>query len=248
MKEKIRKVIIPAGVWLAVWTLAAAAVGRELILPSPAAVVRALCTLMGTEAFWRGVGMSLVRVGLGALLGAGAGTALGAACYASGTADALLSPVLRGIRTVPVVSFILLLYFWFPTGWVPTAVSALMALPVVWRAARQGWEAAQPQLLELADHYGLGFRRSLVLVRLPAALPALSAGWETALGLAWKAGVAAEVLCQPRWAAGSGLQGAKAALDSPALFAWTGAIVAASLLTEGLLKKGLSRWKGGGAA
>ncbi len=247
MKEKIQKVIIPAAFWVLVWWLCAALVGRELILPSPAAAVGALWELAETGEFWRCLGMSLVRVGLGFLLGAGLGTALGAACYASKGFDLLVSPALRAVRTVPVVAFILLLYFWFPTGWTPTAVSALMALPVVWRAARQGWEAADASLLELARHYELGPWRTLRLVRLPAALPALSAGWETALGLAWKAGVAAEVLCQPRWAAGSALQGAKAALDSPGLFAWTGAIVGVSLLTEWLLKRLLRRGKGGSA-
>ena len=82
----------------------------------------------------------------------------------------------------------------------------------------------------------------------PAALPALIAGRETSLGLAWKSGVAAEVLCQPKWAVGTGLQVSKAYLDAPALFAWTAAIVLLSLLTERLLRLLLRLWKGGGAA
>jgi NitT/TauT family transport system permease protein len=57
--------------------------------------------------------------------------------------------------------------------------------------------------------------------------------------------VAAEVLCSPKWAAGTMLQTSKAYLDSPGLFAWTIVIVAVSLGMEGLLKGALRSWRGG---
>lgn len=241
MKKKILNVIIPAGFWLAVWAVLAAAVGRELILPSPVSVARSFLGLVLAGDFWREAGMSLVRVWAGFFLGAVLGLALGVVTAASARCGLFLSPVLRAVRAAPVVAFILLLYFWFPTGWVPVAVSALMALPVAWRSAVEGWERSDPQLLELAGHYGLGRWRTLRLVRLPAALPALRAGWETALGLAWKAGCAAEVLCQPKWGLGSALQRSKSTLDVPALFAWTAVIVALSGLSGQLLRLALRR-------
>lgn len=236
MKKKLLNVIVSVGFWLAVWAILAAAVGRELILPSPVAVARSLLTLASTGTFWREVGMSLARVWVGFLLGTVLGTALGVVTAASTECGLLLSPALHAVRAVPVVSFILLLYFWFPTGWVPVAVSALMVLPVAWRSAVEGWERADSQLLELAGHYELGTWKTLKLVRLPAALPSLCAGWETALGLAWKAGAAAEVLCQPQWGLGSALQRSKSTLDIPALFAWTAVIVALSGLSGQLLR------------
>lgn len=245
--NKLWRILAPAAFWLGVWALCAAGVGKELLLPSPAAAFHALCRLAVTGDFWRSVLMSLARVGLGFLLGAALGTFLGIATAAWGWCDLLLSPALRAIRTVPVVAFILLLYFWLPTGRVPVAVSALMALPVAWRAAGQGVAAADPQLLALAGAYGLTPWRRVTHIYLPAALPALAAGWETALGLAWKSGVAAEVLCQPKWAVGTGLQISKAYLDTPDLFAWTAVIVLLSLLTEWVLGLLLRRWKGGGA-
>ncbi len=244
-KNKWIRRLLPAVFWLGVWAFCAAGVGKELLLPSPAAVFDALCSLVVTEEFWRSVLLSFGRMSLGFLLGAGLGTLLGVATAASRWCDLLLSPALRAVRTVPVVSFILLLFFWLPTGRVPVAVSALMALPVAWRTARQGVAAADGRLLELAGAYRLGLWKRIFLIYLPAALPSLAAGWETALGLAWKAGVAAEVLCQPKWALGTGLQVSKAYLDAPGLFAWTGVTVALSLVTEGLLRLTFRRWRGG---
>lgn len=245
MRERAVKILLPAAFWLALWVFGAALVGKGLILPSPWAVLRRLLELLPTAGFWRGVGASLGRVLAGFLLGAALGTLLGAATAAWGWCDLLVSPALRAVRTVPVVSFILLLFFWLPTAAVPVTVAALMALPVVWRSARQGIAQADPQLLELAGAYRMGAWRRLRYIYLPAALPALSTGWETALGLAWKSGVAAEVLCQPKWGAGTGLQTAKAYLDSPGLFAWTAVIVAASVMTEWILRYALRRWRGG---
>lgn len=244
--ERAKKILLPLVFWLGVWWLCALAVGKELILPTPLAVLERLLELLPTADFWQSVGASVGRILAGFLLGSLLGVALGVVTAASKWGDALLSPALRAVRTVPVVSFILLLFFSLPTHRVPTVVSALMALPVVWRAARQGIGAADPQLLELAGHYRMGLWRKVRLVYLPAALPALAAGWETALGLAWKSGVAAEVLCQPKWGAGSQLQAAKAYLDAPGLFAWTAVIVLLSLGMEWLLRLCLRVWRGGG--
>lgn len=246
--ERLKKILLPLAFWLGVWWLCALLVGKELILPTPTAVLGRLLELLPTPGFWQSVGASLGRILAGFLLGSLLGVALGAVTAASQWGDVLLSPALRAVRTVPVVSFILLLFFSLPTHQVPTVVSALMALPVVWRSARQGIAAADPRLLELAGQYRMNFRRKLRLVYLPAALPALASGWETALGLAWKSGVAAEVLCQPKWGAGSQLQAAKAYLDAPGLFAWTAVIILLSLGTEWLLRLCLRLWRGGGKA
>lgn len=243
--KKVLKKVLPLLFWLAVWALTAAAVGRELLLPAPGKVALTLWQLVRTADFWRSVLASLLRIMGGFLLGSLLGMALGALTAAFRWCDALLSPALRTVRTVPVVSFILLLFFWLPTTWVPTAVSALMALPVVWRSTRQGIDDADPRLLELAGQYRLGLWSRVRLIYLPQAMPALFAGWETALGLGWKSGVAAEVLCQPKWAMGTGLQSAKAYLDSAGLFAWTMAIICLSLTLEGLLKWAFRCWKGG---
>lgn len=248
MAGRLKKIILPLLFWLGVWWLCALAVGKELILPTPLAVLERLFELLPTPDFWHSVGASLGRILAGFLLGSLLGVALGVFTAASGWGDILLSPALRAVRTVPVVSFILLLFFSLPTHRVPVVVSALMALPVVWRSARQGIAAADPRLLELVGQYRLSLWRKIRLVYLPAALPALAAGWETALGLAWKSGVAAEVLCQPKWGTGSQLQMAKAYLDASGLFAWTAVIILLSLGTEWLLRLCLRLWRGGGKA
>lgn len=245
MGKRLLHVALPAAFWIGLWALAAAVVDRELLLPTPWAVWNTLGQLVVTGDFWRSVLYSLGRIMAGFLAGSLLGVLLGVTTAAWPWWDRLFSPALRAVRTVPVVSFILLLFFWLPKGQVPGTVAALMALPVVWRSTRQGIGQADPLLLELSRHYGLGRWQTVKLIYLPAALPALCAGWETALGLSWKSGIAAEVLCQPKWAAGTMLQISKAYLDAPGLFAWTAVIVLLSLTLEWLLKALLTPWRGG---
>ena len=57
------------------------------------------------------------------------------------------------------------------------------------------------------------------------------------MGMAWKAGVAAEVLANTVLSIGGNLYSAKVYLETPDLFAWTAAVVLLSLVLE----KGLAR-------
>ena len=65
------------------------------------------------------------------------------------------------------------------------------------------------------------------------------------MGLAWKSGVAAEVLCIPPLAIGTQIYGAKLYLEIPDLFAWTAVVVALSLALERGLRLALGQ-RGGG--
>ena len=239
--KKALQAAAPPALWLGVWQLAALAAGRELLLPGPLAVGERLLVLAGTADFWLSVGSTLGRVFLGLLWGALAGAALAFATHFSPWADRLISPAVRVVRATPVVSFILLVYLWVARSAIPWVIAGLMVLPVVWSALGAGLDSLDKQLLEFARAYRFTRFKTLRLVCLPALRPQFSAGLLTAFGLAWKSGVAAEVLCPPAYAIGSRIQQAKLGLETADLFAWTLAIVALSLALEKLLRQGLKR-------
>ena len=241
----ILKAAIPPVFWLGVWQLAAILVGKELLLPGPAAVGGRLLALAGTADFWLSVGASLGRVLLGLAWGAAAGTALAFLTHFSPWASRIVSPAVRVVRATPVVSFILLVYLWVARAAIPWVIAGLMVLPVVWGSLTAGLGSMDGKLLEMGRAYRFSRWNMLRLIYLPALRPHFSAGLLTAFGLAWKSGVAAEVLCPPPYAIGSRLQQAKLGLETADLLAWTLAIVALSLLLEGLLRWLLERGKAG---
>ena len=241
--KKWIKIVLPPVFWLGVWQLAAWWVGRELLLPGPVRVGQALLALAGTADFWLSVGATLIRVFWGLLWGALAGIALAFLTHFSVWADRIVSPAVRVVRATPVVSFILLVYLWVNRAAIPWVIAGLMVLPVVWGALSAGLGSLDGKLLEMGRAYRFSRWKMLRLVYFPQLRPHLSSGLLTAFGLAWKSGVAAEVLCPPVWAIGSRIQQAKLGLETPELFAWTLTIVALSLGLERLLRLAL---KGGG--
>lgn len=242
------RLVLPAAFWLLVWQLAAMAVGTELLLPAPGAVGRALCALALTPIFWQSAGASLLRILLGLLAGTLLALLLALATCASPWADLLLAPAVRVVRAAPVASFILLVLLWVSRSAVPGVISALMVLPVLWESVSRAARQTDPLLLEMAAAYRFGTWKTLRLIYVPSVLPHFAAGLNTAMGLAWKAGVAAEVICHPRLAAGTQIYNAKLALETPDLFAWTAVVIAMSLLLERLMAGLLRRLPGRGAA
>ncbi|MEG1879203.1 MAG: ABC transporter permease subunit [Pseudoflavonifractor sp.] len=221
--------------------------GKDLLLPTPLAVMQTLLQLVVTPGFWQTAGVSLVRIFTGFLGGTLLGALFAALTCSFSWADLLLSPAIRVIRATPVASFILLVLLWVKTGLVPGVCAGLMVLPVVWGNVCKGISLVDPQLLELARAYRFGRWKTLALVYIPSVLPQFAGGCATGLGLAWKAGVAAEVLCLPQTAIGLQIFNAKRYLETPALFAWTAVVILLSFLLEnafGRLFRRLERGRG----
>ena len=227
--------LIALAFWLGLWQLAAWLVGKELLLPGPLAVAEPLARLCTQGDFWAAAGLSLLRIFCGFALGVLLGLLFAALSCLGEVPDAIFSPAMRLARTTPVASFIILLLLWTGRDMVPVLVPMLMVAPVVWESVKTGVQTTDGALLEMARAYRFGRWKTLRLVVLPSLRPAFTAACVTALGLAWKSGVAAEVLCLPRRALGASLYYAKIYLETPELFAWTAVVIALSWLVERLV-------------
>ena len=247
--KKILQYAAVAFFWVAVWWVASLLVGKEVLLPSPAATAKVFAALFTEASFWQSCGWSLVRILAGLLLGAAVGVLLAILTSASRTAHMLISPLLSIVRSTPVASFIVLALVWFGRGQVPSFAASLIVLPVVWSSVTTAIAGADRHLIEMMQVFSFSPPKRLRHFYIPAVTPAFAASFRTSLGLAWKAGVAAEVLCTPAFAIGKSLHDAKVYLETAELFAWTITVILLSLVLEnlfGFLCKRLER-RGGGA-
>ena len=95
-----------------------------------------------------------------------------------------------------------------------------------------GYKSQTKELKEMADLFHIqGFKRFYFVI-LPQMKSYLVAGIATASGMAWKAGVAAEVIGTPDGSIGQQLFLSKIYLDTDDLFAWTVALVLVSVFFE----------------
>lgn len=246
-KRSLRKAgqhVLVALFWVGAWALAAAGVGKPLLLPGPGDTLQALAQLARTAVFWESIGMTLLRVMTGFLSAVVLGAALGALCYAIPAAEALLSPLRGIIRATPVSSFIILVLLWIRQGRVPAFISFLMVLPIVWTGVQQALLATDPMLAEMTRAYRFSWWKRLRYLYVPSVRPHFAAACMTGLGFAWKSGIAAEVIALPASSVGKNLYDAKIYLERAELFAWTLAVILLSLGLEALLKWAMRRIRG----
>jgi len=225
-------ILISAVFWTALWALAAHLVGEELLLPSPLRTVTRLAELAVTADFWRAAGMSILRIGVGFLMGVMAGTLLAVPTAILRPADLLFAPLNTVIRATPVASFIILALVWIESGRVPSFIAFLMVTPIVWSSLKTAIQNVDPALIEMATCYRMSLGKRITLLYLPAVMPQYAASMMTALGLAWKAGIAAEVLCRPKIAIGTDLYESKIYLETADLFAYTATVILLSVVME----------------
>lgn len=249
-QKKLKKLlcgVLTLAFWIAVWQLAAIAVGREVILPAPFAVCRRFAALAVTVPFWRATLFSLLRIMGGYAAGVLVGTLLGTAMHFFAPVRVLFSPFLTVVKSTPVASFILIAYFIITDTVIPIFITLLMVLPMMAACVLSALSSTDPMLLEMAKVYHFSFGKKLRALYIPTVLPQFLSQALTALGFGWKAGVAAEVLCTPRDSIGKYLYEAKTYLETVDTFAYTLLIVLISLALEKLLRTLTRRVRGGAA-
>lgn len=228
--------ILVAAFWLLIWQLLAFYTGAELILPSPLQTAKACIELAKTTAFYKSALFSLIRIMTGFISGVLLGVILGCLCAFSKMFDFLFSPMRNIIKATPVSSFILILLFWLDRSLVPSYIAALIVLPVVHSGVYEGIKSTDVLLLEMADIYKVSKSKKLIYIYGESVKSRLIAAATTSLGLAWKAGVAAEVLATPKNAIGTALYESKNYLETPQLFAWTILVILLSVILEKLIR------------
>ena len=156
----------------------------------------------------------------------------------------MFMPLLTVVRSTPVASFIILALVWIKRDNVAIFIAFLMVLPILWGNVSRGIAECDRDLLEMAHVFRFSKKDMLRKVYLPSVRPYFFAGCSTALGLSWKAGVAAEVLSLPRHALGSELYYSKIYLETPTLFAVTLVVILLSVVLEFILRLILKKTAG----
>lgn len=233
--SRAARVLGVAAFWLAVWQLLYQSVGQEILLVSPAQTLSRVFELSGQADFWISAGVSLYNVAAGFVCASFLGIVLGALCCRFRFLYQLIYPLLSAVKATPVASFIILALVWLQSVRVPAFIAGLIVLPIVFGNVCQGVASADRELLEMARVFRLGRWKTLRYIYLPTVAPYLAAAFTTGIGLAWKAGVSAEVLANARNSIGGRIYGAKIYLDTADLFAWTAVVIVLSVVLERLL-------------
>ena len=223
-------------IWIAIWQLVAVKIDQGLLFPGPLSVFKRMIELIKTpeahffKTIWHSFRRIILGMGIGVLIGAIGGilTAF------SKVARAFFAPMLAIIKSTPVASFILLLVLWINRDKTALIIASMMVIPIVWTNIESGILNTDRALIEMAKLHGVGSFKMISKIYLPSIVPYFVASLRSSLGMAWKAGIAAEVLLQPTISIGKMIFGAKLMLETVDMFAWTAVVIIMSVIIEKL--------------
>jgi NitT/TauT family transport system permease protein len=219
----------------ALWELGAAYFGTEILLPGPLATARRFFALAATRKFLASLPATFLRVMAGLLFAVPLGVAAGLAGALDRRAGLFLRPLFTVISATPVMAIILVAFLVLGQERTPVFTAFLVVFPVMAANTAEGAGAVDPRYRELLRVYRVSRMDALRFLYIPGIAPFILGGFRSALSLSWKVVVAAEVLVQPAYSLGAGMQSAKSRLETAELYAWTAATVIAAALCQGIL-------------
>ena len=233
-KKYIRTTLIVL-IWLVIWQVLALAVNNSILLSGPVETVEALITLGATPSFYLSVGITTGKILLGFLLGGLLGSVLALLSYRINIVKEFLSPFVSVIKSIPVVSFIIIALIWAGSSNVTIIVSAVISFPIFYKNLLEGLLVTDPKMLELAKVYQMKTSRKIRYIYLPSLTPHIKSAISLAIGMAFRGGITAEVVGQPLKSIGNGLYRAKINLATSEMLAWTLVAVLSAFLVEKLI-------------
>jgi len=219
---------------LTVWQASAMMVGIEFLFPTPIAVVRRLFTIWREDGFFTSILQSLIKIITGFLLALILGLILAVLSGRFSIVENMLWPFMITIKSIPVASFIVLALMWLSSAQLSTFISFLMVLPVIYTNILGGIKNPDRCMDRMADLFRIPWHRRVLYIWVPRIKPFLLSACSLAIGLSWKAGIAAELIGIPTGSLGEMLYYSKVYFNTLDLFSWTLIIVLISVTFEKL--------------
>ena len=218
--------------WLALWEAADRVVNNRIILVGPMHIIENLLYQMKQIDFWYICAASFLPIAAGFLLSFMAGFLLAVLCYRYRLLRDFLEPVMSLLKTVPMISFVIMLLIWVGNQLLTIYLSFLIVLPLIYTNTLTGFLHVDREMLEMSETFRLSSWKKLCYIYRPAFMPFLLSGCKVALGMSWKSGIMAEVIATPKPSIGREMYAVKSYLQTGNLFAWTLVVILLSVLFE----------------
>ncbi len=223
------------------WQLLAMKLDQKLLLATPVDVAKTLGVLVKSQEFYSAVAYSMGRILFGLLIGAAVGTACALLAGRWHFMEVLFWPYFSAMKATPVASIVILCLVWLSGRRLSVFIVFLVVTPVIYTNILAGIKNLDLKMKDMARVFGINGLRRLLYVYLPELKTYIIAAFALATGMAFKAGIAAEVIGTPGGSVGKMLYNAKVYLETPELFAWTLVIIVLSVVVEQVILK-LVKW------
>ncbi len=219
-----------------IWVLTYQAIDHPLIMPSPKSVIISLFQILTSVSSLGIIVTSIFRLFISIALSAALGIILGMLSGLNQKVSWIMKPYVTILRTIPVISIIVILLILFGYQITPFMITFLMVFPIVFQAAESGIKAINHDLIDVYNLEKHDFFISLRCLYFPMIQKYLLLSFLQSFGLGLKVLVMAEYLGQTRNSIGNALYLAKINLNYSEVFAWTILLIFISFIIEYIVR------------
>lgn len=217
--------------FVALWEWGSLSYG-SFLLPGPRDALSSIVGFADNGELWAAVWATTWRAMTGFAIAALAGVALGLIAGLSHTVGRALEPVSTVLLGIPPIAWIVLALLWFGSGSLAAIYTVVATtIPVAFAGAQIGARTLDHRLQEMGDVFRVPFTMRLWDFYLPHIVSYVFPALITALGVAWKVTVMAELFATED-GVGAGMALARVSLDTAGAMAWIVVVVVLLLVAE----------------
>lgn len=234
--KKTFPVLLSVAFLLLIWQIIATNIAYPDLFPSLPDLLSGTFNLFITEGFYSAIFATIIRGIIGFLIAFICAFTFSTIAAFSAFWKTFFHPILVVLRSVPVVSLVLIALLWFSPPNLPVFIALITMFPILYQNILNGLENTDLSLVEMAHVFGKNKMQSFIEIYIPSAKSLIFSGISTAMGFGWRAIIIGEVLAQPVHGIGSSMKKAQTFIDISELIAWTVIAILISYLFDFIIK------------
>lgn len=213
----------------------------DLVLPSPLETFKTLHVMLNDDNVIAEIKTTLYRSSVGFGISLLLGTTLGLLAGFFATTSMMSRPIVTILVGMPPIAWIVLAMIWFGMGDETVIFTVIVAsFPIIFVGALQGTRTLDGDLKEMAKSFNFPWHMKFLDVYFPHIFSYVFPAWVSALGMAWKIVIMAELLATSD-GIGASLATARSQLDTPTALAIVSIMIGSLMFIEYIILEPLKR-------
>ncbi|MBQ0043274.1 MAG: ATP-binding cassette domain-containing protein [Lachnospiraceae bacterium] len=227
--------IISALIWLAVWEISALILAKPLILPDITMSITRLIQELADITFYQSLWGTLWQILVGFFPAMILGITLGFSFAGRPFLHALISPLCSLMKAIPIAAIVVLLLISLGSAYLAIPVVFFIVFPQFYYSVREATLTEDSQIIEMSETLEINRVNRILFIHKELLAPSILATFKVSIGMAFKSGIAAQLIAISSKTIGTLLYDAKLSLDTAGVFAYIIAILIISVIIEKII-------------
>jgi len=215
-----------------IWIILDSIIDNSLILPEPLVVFDSIINIFTDRQSILSILHTLLRLVISLLVASILGFILGLLAGLKKGFSYFMNPIVTMLRTIPVISVIVIILIILGFDLAPYAITFLMLFPLIYQGIQSGITHIDKEFIDVYDLEDNNIFTKILHCYIPLIAKDIRTSLLQSLGLGIKVLVMSEYLAQTQQSIGNELYMAKTNIEFSEVFAWSFILITIALLFE----------------